>query len=174
MGGETAARVVRAGAPVRVDDGFVTAVATDVPRLRRLARLLVGEEADDLVAETLSRTLPKWRAGRVDDLGAYQRRVLVRLASRRWQRRALARGRDHAAATWVAEPHDAAEVIAERDRTPRAVRDLPPRRRAIVALRFDEDLSEARIAGVLGISVGTVESQLSTALAQLRRELEDG
>lgn len=155
------------------DDGFVAAVAADLPRLRRLAHVLVGAEADDLVAEMLARTWPKWRAGRIDDLAAYQRRVLVRLASRRWRRRHLGRERDHAALGWVRRSGDAADVLAERDRTQRAVRRLPPRRRAIVALRYDDDLTEVRIAEVLGIAVGTVKSQLAKALAQLRLELEE-
>lgn len=157
------------------DDGFDPLVTPHLPSLRRLARLLVdgGADADDLVAEALARTLPRWRAGRVDDVPAYLRRVLIRLASRRWQRRRLSRQRDHAAAAWLVEPSDAAEAVAERDRTQRAVRALPARRRAIVALRFDEDLTEARIAEVLGISVGTVKSQLSKALAQLRVDLEE-
>lgn len=156
-------------------DRFVVAIAGDLIRLRRLARLLVADaaDADDLVAETLARTLPAWRRGTIDDLPAYLRRVLVRLASRRWRRRSLSRDRDHAAAAWIAEPLDHAEAVAERDRTQRAVRALPARRRAVVVLRFDEDLSEARIAEVLGISVGTVKSQLSRALAQLREELEE-
>ncbi len=166
-------RVARSNTAVTADgDVFAVAVAADLARLRRLARLLVGADADDLVAEALARTLPKWRDGRVDDLPAYLRRVLVRLASRRWQRRALGRDRDHAASSWVVSPGDAAEAIAERDRTQRAVRALPARRRAIVALRFDEDLTESRIAEILGISVGTVKSQLSKALDQLRVELE--
>jgi len=156
----------------RTDD-FAAAVSDDLPRLRHLARLLVRDGADDLVAEALARTLPKWQAGRIDDLPAYLRRVLVRLASRRWQVRNLGRERDGAAAHWVREPADHAEAIAERDRTQRAVRALPARRRAVVALRFDEDLTEARIAEILGINVGTVKSQLSKALAQLRRELEE-
>ena len=156
----------------RTDD-FAAAVADDLPRLRHLARLLVRDGADDLVAEALARTLPKWQAGRIDDLPAYLRRVLIRLASRRWHVRNLGRDRAPALRRTGVAPADHAETIAERDRTQRAVRALPARRRAVVALRFDEDLTEARIAEILGISVGTVKSQLSKALAQLRRELEE-
>ncbi len=155
------------------DDAFVTVIATDLPRLRQLARVLADADADDLVADMLTRTWPKWRAGRIDDLGVYQRRVLVRLASRRWRRRRLGRERDRAALGWATASGDALEELAERDRTQRAVRRLPPRRRAIVALRYDDDLTEARIAEVLGIAVGTVKSQLSKALVQLRIELEE-
>jgi RNA polymerase sigma factor (sigma-70 family) len=62
-------------------------------------------------------------------------------------------------------------VAVERDRTLRAVMRLPPRRRAVVVLRFYDDLPEAEIAGLLGVSVGTVKSQLSRALEQLRADL---
>jgi len=50
-----------------------------------------------------------------------------------------------------------------------AVRDLPPRRRAVVVLRYFEDLTEAATAAAMGCSVGTVKSQSSKALASLRR-----
>ena len=52
-----------------------------------------------------------------------------------------------------------------------AVMRLPVRRRAVVVLRFYDDLSEEQIATVLGISVGTVKSTLSRALGQLRDDL---
>jgi RNA polymerase sigma factor (sigma-70 family) len=81
----------------------------------------------------------------------------------------LSSARDHHAANWSATA-DGPDV-EERDRTLRAVRALPARRRAVVVLRFYEDLSESEIARVLGISVGTVKSQLSRALGQLRDEL---
>ncbi|MGB8860320.1 MAG: sigma factor-like helix-turn-helix DNA-binding protein, partial [Ilumatobacteraceae bacterium] len=62
--------------------------------------------------------------------------------------------------------------LAERDRTLRAVAALPPQRRAVVVLRFYDDLSEAGIAEVLGIGLGTVKSTLSRAVEQLRTALE--
>ena len=68
-------------------------------------------------------------------------------------------------------PADTASVAAERDRTLRAVGRLPARRRAVVVLRFYDDLSEQEIATVLGVRIGTVKSQLSRALGQLRRDL---
>ncbi len=159
---------------VAVDMAFVDAVAADLARVQRLARILTGDVtlAEDLVAEALARTLPLWRAGRVDDVPAYVRRVVANLASHQWRRRALARRRDHRALDWLMSPRDASAETVERDRTLRAVMNLPPRRRVVVALRFYDDLSEPRIAEVLGLSVGTVKSQLSRAMTQLRAELE--
>ena len=51
----------------------------------------------------------------------------------------------------------------------RAIQQLPPRQRAVIALRYYEDLSEAQIADVLGCSVGTVKSQASKAMSKLRQ-----
>ncbi len=64
------------------------------------------------------------------------------------------------------------ELVAERDRTLRAVMALPVRRRAVVLLRFYDDLSLHQIAEAMGVAEGTVKSQLSRALEQLRAELE--
>lgn len=155
------------------DAGFAELVGAELPRLQRIARLLVGdaETADDLVAEAIARTLPKWRAGAVHDPPAYLRRVLVNLVNRRWRRRRLALRSDHRALDWLRPAGDSAMAAADRDRTLRALATLPARRRAVVVLRFYDDLSEARIAQVLGIGVGTVKSTLSRALEQLRVEL---
>lgn len=155
------------------DDRFLDELSTVMPRLQRLARLLTGsaQDAEDLVAEAVARTLPHWRAGAVADPASYLRRVTMNLAGRGWKRRRLAARRDRAALDWLA-PHAADDQqVAERERVLRAVLGLPPRRRAIVVLRFYDDLPEAEIAEALGIRVGTVKSQLSRGLEQLRGEL---
>ncbi|GAA2151281.1 sigma-70 family RNA polymerase sigma factor [Humibacillus xanthopallidus] len=59
-------------------------------------------------------------------------------------------------------------MAADRDEVWRALATLPPRQRAVVVLRFYEDLPERAIAEALGCTVGTVKSQLSRALATLR------
>jgi RNA polymerase sigma-70 factor (sigma-E family) len=155
------------------DASFIEVVRAELPRIQRIARLLTGDSdaADDIVADAIARTLPRWREGGVDDGPAYLRRVVVNLSSRRWRRRALARRSDHAAITWLQTPAAFESSSAERDRTLRAVLRLPPRRRAVVVLRFYDDLPESAIAGILGISTGTVKSQLSRALEQLRADL---
>ena len=161
-------------APSANDLGFVEMLGAELPRLQRVARLLVGagEAADDLVAEAIARTLPKWRSGTVADPAAYVRRVLVNLANRRWRRRRLSLRSDHFALDWTAQAVDHSSDSAERDRTLSALHRLPARRRAVVVLRYYDDMPEAAIASVLGISVGTVKSTLSRALEQLRAELE--
>lgn len=68
--------------------------------------------------------------------------------------------------------HGLEDGVVEHDSMWRAVCQLPPRQRAIVVLRYYEDLDEAQIAGVLGCSRGTVKSQASSALANLRRLYE--
>ena len=162
------------GAPPASDLGFVEMLGSELPRLQRIARLLVGDAdvADDLLAEAIARTLPKWRGGTIADPAAYVRRVLVNLTNRRWRRRRLSARSDHFALGWTLPTPDLSGETAERDRTLRAVHALPARRRAVIVLRFYDDMSESAIAGVLGISVGTVKSTLSRALEQLRGALE--
>ena len=156
------------------DDAVFTEMVGDaLPRLQRVARLLVGsaDAADDLVAEAIARTLPMWRRGSIVDPPAYLRRVLVNLANRRWRRRRLSLRSDHASLDWVQPANDVEAGATERDRTLRAVARLPSRRRAVIVLRFYDDLPEAEIADVLGVGVGTVKSTLSRAIEQLRAEL---
>ena len=155
------------------DAAFVEILRPELPRIQRMARLLTGDAdaAEEIVADAIARSLPRWRSGDIVDSPAYVRRVVVNLASRRWRRRALALRRDHHALDWIGHPIDAEAAAVERDRTLRAVMRLPARRRAVVVLRFYDDLPEAEIADILGVSVGTVKSQLSRALEQLRADL---
>lgn len=155
------------------DERFVVVLHEVLPGAQRRALLLLGDRdaADDVVAEAVTRLLPRWRSGGVADPGAYLRQVIVNLCRRRWRRRRMSLGRDHAALDWVPPASDDDAVVADRDAVLRAVVRLPPRRRAVVVLRFYDDLSEAQIAEALGVRVGTVKSQLSRALEQLRSDL---
>ncbi|MGH8895091.1 MAG: SigE family RNA polymerase sigma factor [Actinomycetes bacterium] len=133
--------------------------------LLRFAHVLTGDphRAADLVQDALERTLLAWhRIERKDDPEPYVRRAIVNRHVSVWRRTRRER--------LVAEtPDQSYDAEAGRDEQLwAALSTLPPRQRAVVVLRFYEDLSEADCAAVLGCSVGTVKSQSSKALARLR------
>jgi len=154
------------------DAEFTDFVQAAWPGLFRTAWLLVGDPglAEDLVQTSLAKTYASW--GRVRDLSAargYARKVMVNTASSWFRKR-----------SWKNEvpTGELADVGVERDATDRvaltdALRQLPPRQRAVVVLRFYEDLSVEQTAEVLSISPGTVKSQASHALEKLRTSLGD-
>ncbi|GAA1966120.1 SigE family RNA polymerase sigma factor [Nocardioides panacihumi] len=137
--------------------------------LLRTAFLLTGNvhTAEDVVATALAKLYLAWDKVRDrESIDGYVRRIIANettsLWRRPWRRREIA-----------------AEVLPEHGREDayddgraaavwEAVSSLPPRQRAVVVLRYYEELSEAEIADVLGISPGTVKSQASRALATLR------
>jgi RNA polymerase sigma-70 factor (sigma-E family) len=136
--------------------------------LARSAYLLTGDVhlAEDLVQDTLARVADHWRRiGHRPD--AYARRVMHNLAIDRWRRR-RARPAEVVTDRHPELGHDGPDVerrLVLRD----ALAQLTPKQRAVVSLRFYEDLTEAQTAAVLGISVSTVKSQTRDALARLRR-----
>lgn len=144
------------------------------PALRRLALLLTSDEhaAQDLVQVTLAKLYLAWdRLDDRDHLDGYARRILLnehRSAWRRpWRRREVVTDEPPE----VGEP--AIEYDGSREAVWRFVASLPPRQRAVIVLRYYEDLSEAEIADALKISLGTVKSQASRALAALRTRLPE-
>lgn len=149
-------------------DAFVRARTGE---LLRFGYVLTGsaDAAVDLVQDALERTLLAWpRVRRQDDPEGYVRRTMVNRNVSRWRR--LRR-------EWLmAEPPEPLNAGAEPPPGPdpelmAALRALPPRQRAVVVLRYYEDLSEKQTAEVLGCAVGTVKSQTAKALAALRRSL---
>jgi len=148
--------------------GFAEFVGARGQALQRTAYLLTSDWAlaEDLVQTSLARAYPRWQWISGDDPEAYVRRVLVNTWSSWWRRRW--RGE---VSTGELPEHAAPDAFASADRRG-ALRDalarLPKRQRAIVVLRYHEDMSEAQVADLLGISVGTVKSQASRALAKLR------
>jgi RNA polymerase sigma-70 factor (sigma-E family) len=143
-----------------------------VGRLHRTAFLLCGDWhlAEDLVQECLTQTATHWR--RIEGVGepdAYVRRILVNQARSRLRRRSS----HEAPSAWLAEVAvgDGSAHRAERAELLAALALLPPRRRAAVVMRYFEQLTEAETADALGCSVGTVKSQTSRALVELRRTL---
>ncbi|GIJ47988.1 DNA-directed RNA polymerase sigma-70 factor [Virgisporangium aliadipatigenens] len=137
--------------------------------LSRIAYLLTGDHhlAEDLVQQTLMRVVGRWkRVAAAGDPDAYVRRVLYHQHIDWWKRR---RGTvevpQDGEATSAPDPSDAVvHTVAVR----RALARLAPRQRAVLVLRYFEDLTEAQTAEILGISVGTVKSQARDGLARLR------
>ena len=134
----------------------------------RTAYLLTGNRADaeDLLQTTLAKTYLAWdRIRDREALDGYVRRVMVNTQTSFWRRKKPEAlyddvpdqpGRDRNADS---DLHDALWTALER---------LPKKQRAMVVLRYYEDLPEAETARILGVSVGTVKSTTSRALAKLR------
>ncbi len=149
-------------------------IAARRPALYRSAYLLVGNspDAEDLVQATLVRVITAWdRIQRRDAPEVFARRVMVNLAASRWRRLKTYAAIAHRTRPTGDEP-DIADAAAVRDAMWAAIQSLPLRIRAVVVLRYYEDLSEVEIAAVLGCSTGTVKSQSSKALARLRSQME--
>ena len=152
-----------------VDARFAILFAQQRLPALRLAYVLCGDaqSAEDVVAEAFARMYPAWRRGRIDDPVAYLRRAVVNEV--RGGFRKLGVRRRHETGSPSTVPADGR--IEDREVLRSALMTLPPRQRAAVALRFLEDLSEADTAAALGVSVGTVKSQVSRGLDLLRAAL---
>ncbi len=157
----------------REDPGFHDYVAARSPALLRTAYLLTGNRADaeDLLQAALAKTYLAWR--RIEDFGSldgYVRRAMVNTQISWWRRRRVEEyPTDDIPDQPVADHAGESEM---HDSLSRALRRLPERMRAAVVLRYYEDMSEAEIAGVLGVSLGTVKSTVSRAVAKLRIDAE--
>lgn len=155
------------------DDEFRAWALVGRPRLRQTAFLLTGDWylADDLVQECLVRLYDAWpRVGGSPSLQAYARRVLVNLVTD--HRRRPAR-REQPAEEVPDRPVDDTDARVDRDRLVSALREVPPRQRAVLVLRFFDDLSVEQTAGVLGTTAGTVKSQTHRGLEALRHALAE-
>jgi RNA polymerase sigma-70 factor (sigma-E family) len=155
-----------------LEEEFREFVAARSGALLRTAYLLAGDwaTAEDLLQTALTKTYLAWkRNGGIDAVEPYARRVLVNTSTSWWRRRW------HGERPTEVLPERAAtdeiEQQLDRDALWRHLRALPVRQRAVLVLRYYEDLSEAQTAALLDISVGTVKSQTSRALKTLRRRL---
>ena len=152
------------------DADFAAYMQARQPSLLRTAYLLTGDRhtAEDLVQTAFAKLYLSW--DRVRDQGSmdgYLRRILVNENNSLWRRGW--KKREHATdelpePTPHVDEHDHGRSGALWD----LVQTLPKKARAVLVLRYYEELSEAETAEVLGISVGTVKSQTSRALAALR------
>ncbi|MGZ4502910.1 MAG: SigE family RNA polymerase sigma factor [Nocardioidaceae bacterium] len=156
------------------DAEFAAYMAARQPSLLRTAYLLTGDRhtAEDLVQTALAKLYLSWdKVQRRELVDGYVRRILVNehnsLWRRPWKRRELA----------TDEVPDTRPVTDELYDGQRGVlwdfvQTLPRKQRAVIVLRYYEGLTEAETAHVLGISVGTVKSQASRALANMRARVD--
>jgi RNA polymerase sigma-70 factor (sigma-E family) len=144
-------------------------VAARWARLLRTAYLLTQDwaAAEDLTQAALVKAWLAWPRLR-EEPEAYVRRIIVTTYTSWWRRHWRRSELSTDAPPDRPAPAEQLVEIDERDAVWQALRRLPARQRAVVVLRFFEDLSEAQAAALLGCSVGTVKSQTSKALSKLR------
>ncbi|MDX6281259.1 MAG: hypothetical protein QOH03_2330 [Kribbellaceae bacterium] len=147
---------------------FEEFASTQYAALLRTAYLLTQNRAtaEDLVQTTLAKCWLVWKRIAHDNPMPYVRRTMLNTYTAWWRRR------------WNSEyptedlPHvadaDGHPAVEARTDLTEALRRLPKRMRAVVVLRFYEDLTEAETARLLNCSIGTIKSQTSRALAKLR------
>jgi RNA polymerase sigma-70 factor (sigma-E family) len=158
--------------PHRQLSAFDAFVASSSDRLLRTAYLLCGDRghAEDIVQVALMRTARRWRTAK-EMPEAYARRVVVNLTKDRW--RSL--GRRPAELPLDTERDDredrSGKAFLDRDLLVRAAQTLPQGQRAVLVLRYFDDLTVEETAEALGCSTGTVKSQTSLALENLRTAL---
>ena len=155
------------------DSGFGDYVAARSRSLLRTAFLLTGNRADaeDLLQAALAQTYLAW--DRIEDraaLDGYVRRAMVNTHISWWRRRRV----EEYPTDMIPDQAVVDQSVASEqyDTLRRAVDRLPRRMRTAVVLRYFEDMTEAEIASVLGVSLGTVKSTVSRAVAKLRVDAE--
>lgn len=155
------------------EEDFREFVAARQPALLRTSYLLTGGDwalAEDLLQVALTKSYLSW--GRIKDRGAveaYVRATLATTATSWWRRKWHGERPTEVLPDRLSESRTA--EVDERDALWQHVKLLPARQRAVLVLRFYEDLSEADVARTLGIAPGTVKSTTSRALAALRTSL---
>lgn len=155
---------------VSLDESFSQFVAARQHALVGFAHLMTADRAtaEDLVQTALAKAYLRWRKLSADGFNAeaYVRRIIVNENASMWRR--SWKRREHLTDAVPEQPsHQSLEV----DETWNKVMQLPPRQRAVIALRFYSDLSVADTAATLKCSEGTVKSQTSRALANLKSYL---
>jgi RNA polymerase sigma-70 factor (sigma-E family) len=154
---------------MRRDEQFSEFFAARAPAMRRTAYLIVRDwhGAEDVTQLGFARLYVVWPRVRPDTLEAYTRKIVVNEAlgwlRRRRRDQVTDTVPDRAAATPDESPLDVGLALGL----------LPAQQRAVIALRFLDDLSVAEVARVLDVATGTVKSQTSRALETLRTHLPD-
>jgi RNA polymerase sigma-70 factor (sigma-E family) len=145
---------------------FDDVYASERAPMVRVAFLIVGSRAiaEEVVQDAFAALYSRF--DRVENPGGYVRTAVVRGAIGWKKRRAM----EHLRLAELADP--APTGIGDLDTTWEALRALRPERRAVLVLRYYDDLSHAQIAELLGCPVATVRTRLHRGLADLRKELE--
>ncbi|GAA1590346.1 SigE family RNA polymerase sigma factor [Kribbella sancticallisti] len=159
------------------DQEFTAFVVARSAQLVRIARMLCGDQglAEDLVQTALEKAYVRWNRIELGDPFSYVRRAVVNqhlswLRRRPWRERPVeAPGEVRPGFMHVDDP---APGVQQRVTVEAALAALTRRERAVVVLRFIEDLSEAETAATLGVAIGTVKSTSSRALTKLRSSPE--
>jgi RNA polymerase sigma-70 factor (sigma-E family) len=170
---EMAAASIARGSAALDDPEFREYVTARSRALLRTAYLLTGNlaDAEDLVQSALAKTYLAWN--RIEDrsaLDGYVRRAMVNTHISWWRRRRVEEFPTDEVPDQAVADHAVDSDLQETMR--RAVDRLPQRMRAAVVLRFYEDMTEAEIADVLSVSLGTVKSTISRAVAKLRDDAD--
>ncbi|MBO3750758.1 SigE family RNA polymerase sigma factor [Streptosporangiaceae bacterium NEAU-GS5] len=143
-------------------------VAVRSPALMGLAYLLTGGDqhaAEDLLQTALAKIVDRW--SKVEDPEAYVRRIMYHQQISWW--RSAWRRRETVAAVLPEPPeYDRSPAVDLRLALRQALARLTPRQRAVLVLRYFEDLPEKEVARIMGCSVGTVRSTAHRSLARLR------
>lgn len=157
------------------DDSYVAFVTARWSSLYRTSFLLTGDRghAEDLLQTAMLKTYVAWgRVAQTVAPEAYVRAILVNSLISDKRRRSVSSEIPRAQLPEVLVDSQES-AVDDRSVLWTGVRNLPPRQRAVVVLRYYEDLSERQIAETLGCSVGTVKSQAYDALRTLRRSLTE-
>jgi RNA polymerase sigma-70 factor (sigma-E family) len=135
--------------------------------------MLTGDRhaAEDLVQTALAKSWPRWSSITRDDVPeVYVKRVMLNTfiswRRRLWRREVPSEDTRELAGARVGA--DVADIVATRRILLDALAGLPPGQRAVIVLRYFDDLSERETADLIGVSVGTVKSQTSKAISRLR------
>lgn len=141
--------------------------------LHRFGYALTGDWAlaEDLLQTALAKAYPRWSRVQRDNPEAYVRKIMINTWSSWWRRKW--RGEVPAAQLPERVAPDGLSAFAavdSRQALRGALAQLPQRQRAVVVLRYHQDMSESQVAELLGITVGTVKSQAAKALTALRAQ----
>jgi RNA polymerase sigma factor (sigma-70 family) len=159
----------QASPPLRPADDVAVLFRSHYLEMVRLAGLLGADDPEDIAQEAFARLM---RKGALDaDPVPYLRAIVCNLTRNRHRHLRVVREKTPRA---VSEPSSEQAAIVREDHAEviAALAALPARRREAIVLRFWLDLSEREIATTMGVSPGTVKSQLSRGLAALARALE--